>query len=93
MNLGMKTSIGRYKTTVVTTEMIDALNGLHEELKKDRTGTMEVFIRSSNSFWVCAKKEDMRELYVVLPKVDISLDDVDGISFVHSNIHIIFINS
>ncbi|CAJ0750649.1 23582_t:CDS:2 [Entrophospora sp. SA101] len=60
----------------ITNEMAHALCDIHEDLEKHQQLT-EVYTRSTTNFWVVGRRSDKRILYIVVPKKDTSLIEVE----------------
>ncbi|CAI2193224.1 9100_t:CDS:2, partial [Funneliformis geosporum] len=64
------------KGLTITGEMAHALCELHEDLEKYPQLT-EIYTRSSTNFWIVGKRSDGRVLYIVVPKKEASLAEVE----------------
>ncbi|PKY41435.1 hypothetical protein RhiirA4_539586 [Rhizophagus irregularis] len=71
---GSLTSSSRGLT--ITSEMAHALCELHEDLEKYPQLT-EIYTRSSTNFWIVGKRSEGRVLYIVVPKKEASLAEVE----------------
>ncbi|CAG8553954.1 6820_t:CDS:10 [Funneliformis mosseae] len=71
---GILTSSSRGLT--ITGEMAHALCELHEDLEKYPQLT-EIYTRSSTNFWIVGKRSDGRILYIVVPKKEATLAEVE----------------
>ncbi|CAG8788728.1 2732_t:CDS:2, partial [Racocetra persica] len=85
LNLAIKSSLYPFtasngtsssKGLTITSEMAHALCDLHEDLEKDPHLT-EIYTRSTTNFWIVGKRSDGRVLYVVVPKKEVSLMEVE----------------
>ncbi|RIA84655.1 hypothetical protein C1645_783684 [Glomus cerebriforme] len=64
------------KGLTITSEMAHALCELHEDLEKYPQLT-EIYTRSSTHFWIVGKRSDGRVLYIVVPKKEATLAEVE----------------
>ncbi|TPX31230.1 hypothetical protein SmJEL517_g05369 [Synchytrium microbalum] len=76
-NLAFKTSIGTSKSAMVTPEIAQCLNEIHEDFESTALNLTETSVRSVAEFWILARKSEGREFYLVLPKAEMTLLDVD----------------
>ncbi|CAG8709473.1 3724_t:CDS:2, partial [Racocetra fulgida] len=85
LNLAIKSSLYPFtasngtsssKGLTITSEMAHALCDLHEDLEKHPHLT-EIYTRSTTNFWIVGKRSDGRVLYVVVPKKEVSLMEVE----------------
>ncbi|TPX54926.1 hypothetical protein PhCBS80983_g05693 [Powellomyces hirtus] len=82
MNLAFKTSIGSYKSTVLTADLVQCLNSMHDtfvgETERGHNAVNEMCVKSAvTDSWVVGRRSGSRELYLVFPKSDMGLVDVD----------------
>ncbi|KAJ3157343.1 vacuolar fusion protein ccz1 [Geranomyces variabilis] len=80
MNLAFKTSIGSYKSTVLTPDLVQCLNRMHDEFARGEHGTAanEICVKTASmDAWVVGRRSGDRELYVVFPKSDVGIVDID----------------
>ncbi|CAG8500640.1 11628_t:CDS:2 [Diversispora eburnea] len=64
------------KGLTITNEMAHSLCDLYEDLEKFPRIT-DIYTRSSSNFWIVGKRIDTRILYVVVPKKESSLTEVE----------------
>ncbi|CAG8724913.1 4820_t:CDS:10, partial [Gigaspora rosea] len=85
LNLAIKSSLYPFnasngtsssKGLTITGEMAHALYDLHEDLEKYPHLT-EIYTRSTTNFWIVGKRSNGRVLYVVVPKKEVSLMEVE----------------
>ncbi|CAG8638474.1 9133_t:CDS:2, partial [Acaulospora colombiana] len=65
------------KGLTITSEMAHSLCDLYEDLEKYPQMT-EICTRSSSNFWVVGKRSDDYVLYVVVPKKEASIMEIEG---------------
>ncbi|GES75847.1 vacuolar fusion protein CCZ1 homolog [Rhizophagus clarus] len=68
--------ISSSKGLTITSEMAHALCELHEDLERYPQLT-EIYTRSSTNFWIVGKRSEGRVLYIVVPKKEASLAEVE----------------
>ncbi|KAJ3299182.1 vacuolar fusion protein ccz1 [Borealophlyctis nickersoniae] len=78
MNLAFKTSIGQHKSTAITEDIARCLGALHEEFESSNCGLEEVCVKTGADVWIVGRRSENREFYIVLPKADASLTDVEA---------------
>ncbi|KAF0360612.1 vacuolar fusion protein ccz1-like [Gigaspora margarita] len=85
LNLAIKSSLYPFnasngtsssKGLTINGEMAHALYDLHEDLEKYPHLT-EIYTRSTTNFWIVGKRSNGRVLYVVVPKKEVSLMEVE----------------
>ncbi|CAG8511653.1 11493_t:CDS:10 [Dentiscutata heterogama] len=95
LNLAIKSSLypstasngtSSSKGLTITSEMAHALCDLHEDLEKYPHLT-EIYTRSTTNFWIVGRRSDGRMLYVVVPKKEVSLMEVEDDVRKLSNFH------
>ncbi|CAG8682148.1 8076_t:CDS:2, partial [Acaulospora morrowiae] len=64
------------KGLTITSEMVHSLCDLHEDLEKYPQMT-EICTRSSTNFWIVGKRSEYQVLYVVVPKKEANLTEVE----------------
>ncbi|CAG8785263.1 15439_t:CDS:10 [Gigaspora margarita] len=86
LNLAIKSSLYPFnasngtsssKGLTINGEMAHALYDLHEDLEKYPHLT-EIYTRSTTNFWIVGKRSNGRVLYVVVPKKEVSLMEVEA---------------
>ncbi|KAL1922300.1 uncharacterized protein VTP21DRAFT_9839 [Calcarisporiella thermophila] len=76
INLGIRSSIGGSKHGTVNAEMVSCINRVKADLEV--YGDLnEVYVRTSSSFYVAGRRTEDREVYIVVPRKDASLVDVE----------------
>ncbi|RHZ67255.1 hypothetical protein Glove_302g22 [Diversispora epigaea] len=75
-NITYNDEMSPLKGLTITNEMAHSLCDLHEDLEKFPHIT-EIYTRSSSNFWIVGKRIDGRVLYVVVPKKEASLTEVE----------------
>ncbi|KAI8817399.1 uncharacterized protein EV422DRAFT_570739 [Fimicolochytrium jonesii] len=79
MNLAFKTSIGMYKSTVLKSDLVQCLNQMHEDFASASgpDAVNEICMKTSSEAWIVGRRSGDRELYLIFPKSDMGLVDVD----------------
>ncbi|KAJ3012660.1 vacuolar fusion protein ccz1 [Thoreauomyces humboldtii] len=78
MNLAFKTSIGSYKSTILTPDLVQSLSAMHEDLARVTDVANELCVKTTTSeSWIIGRRSGSRELYLVFPKSEMGLVDVD----------------
>ncbi|KAI9096075.1 hypothetical protein DFS34DRAFT_650793 [Phlyctochytrium arcticum] len=78
--LSFKSSISRHKTTQLTPDLIHCLNNMHEDfLSMSADGELtELNLQTTLSdAWVVGRRNNSREFYMVFPKSEASVVDID----------------
>ncbi|KND04621.1 uncharacterized protein SPPG_00339 [Spizellomyces punctatus DAOM BR117] len=78
MNLAFKTSIGAYKSTILTPDLITCVDRMHDDFMSSHAGhPNELCIKTASDAWVIGRRSEDRELFMVFPKSDATLVDID----------------
>ncbi|KAI8813808.1 hypothetical protein BJ742DRAFT_787524 [Cladochytrium replicatum] len=78
ITLGIKSSVGARRNTVVTEDIVDSLNQVHDVIQRKELGLGQLWVKTGKEYWVGANQSDGNALYSVLPKHDASLLDIEG---------------
>ncbi|KAJ3316174.1 vacuolar fusion protein ccz1 [Blyttiomyces sp. JEL0837] len=77
INLAFRTNIGTSKSSLIGSDLLVAVNELHEELTSPGLQLSEVFIKTVGDAWIAARRSAGREFFVIFPKGELGLVDVN----------------